>query len=176
MHGLRLTEFVEPFVKRMADGSKDIVVAEGAIYLRSGRDPARVAAMSPRCRSGRKSALFSPDPAFARVAKGELRRGKLPTRPTTARKFGARHTLVRHRALESRARGRILVSASWTHDTNAHALLATTEGGVAGHGSSSPYDIHNTLIAAGPDFRERAISDVPTANVDLARRCCVCSG
>jgi arylsulfatase A-like enzyme len=39
---------------------------------------------------------------------------------------------------------------------------------VAGHGTSSPYDIHNTLIAAGPDFRERAMSDVPTSNVDIA--------
>jgi arylsulfatase A-like enzyme len=39
---------------------------------------------------------------------------------------------------------------------------------VAGHGTSSPYDIHNTLMAAGPDFRERATSDLPTANVDIA--------
>jgi arylsulfatase A-like enzyme len=39
---------------------------------------------------------------------------------------------------------------------------------MAGHGSSSPYDIHNTLIAAGPDFREHAVSDVPTGNVDIA--------
>jgi arylsulfatase A-like enzyme len=30
------------------------------------------------------------------------------------------------------------------------------------------YDIHNTLIAVGPDFRERAVSSVPTGNVDLA--------
>ena len=39
---------------------------------------------------------------------------------------------------------------------------------MAGHGTSSPYDIHNTLIAAGPDFREHGTSTVPTANVDLA--------
>jgi arylsulfatase A-like enzyme len=39
---------------------------------------------------------------------------------------------------------------------------------VAGHGTSSPYDIHNTLIAAGPDFREHATSEIPTGNVDLA--------
>jgi arylsulfatase A-like enzyme len=39
---------------------------------------------------------------------------------------------------------------------------------VAGHGTSSPYDIHNTLIAAGPDFREHASSEIPTGNVDLA--------
>ena len=39
---------------------------------------------------------------------------------------------------------------------------------MAGHGTSSPYDVHNVLIAAGPDLREHAISDVPTGNVDLA--------
>ena len=39
---------------------------------------------------------------------------------------------------------------------------------MAGHGTTSPYDIHNTLIAAGPDFREHAVSDIPTGNVDLA--------
>ena len=44
----------------------------------------------------------------------------------------------------------------------------TTDSGVAGHGTSSPYDVHNTLIAAGPDFREHSTSAVPTANVDLA--------
>ena len=37
---LRLSALVEPFAKSMPDGTKDIVVAEGAIYLRSGADPA----------------------------------------------------------------------------------------------------------------------------------------
>jgi arylsulfatase A-like enzyme len=65
--------------------------------------------------------------------------------------------------------GDILVSANWTSEKNSAGVAGTTaDGGVAGHGSSSPYDIHNTLIAAGPDFREHAASDVPTANVDLA--------
>src|SRR5205085_2481078 len=62
-----------------------------------------------------------------------------------------------------------LVSANWNHDKNSAGFPGqTTQGGAAGHGTSSPYDIHNTLIAAGPDFREHATSTVPTANVDLA--------
>ena len=63
----------------------------------------------------------------------------------------------------------ILVSANWTREKNEAGYEGkTTDSGVAGHGSSSPYDIHSTLIAAGPDFREHAVSDVPTSNVDLA--------
>jgi arylsulfatase A-like enzyme len=65
--------------------------------------------------------------------------------------------------------GQILVSANWTDEANAAGFRGTTtQGGVAGHGTSSPFDIHNTLIAAGPDFRERATSEVPTGNVDIA--------
>jgi len=65
--------------------------------------------------------------------------------------------------------GDILVSANWTREPNEAGYAGkTTQSGVAGHGTSSPYDIHNTLIAAGPDFREHAVSDIPTGNVDLA--------
>ena len=63
----------------------------------------------------------------------------------------------------------ILVSGNWTATKNAAGYAGTTTlGGVAGHGTSSLYDIHNTLIAAGPDFRERTRSAVPTSNVDIA--------
>jgi hypothetical protein len=61
------------------------------------------------------------------------------------------------------------VSANWSREKNDAGYEGkTTQSGVAGHGTSSPYDIHNTLIAIGPDFREHAVSDVPTGNVDLA--------
>jgi arylsulfatase A-like enzyme len=36
------------------------------------------------------------------------------------------------------------------------------------HGSFSPRDVHNTLIAAGPDFRAGFKDPLPTGNVDLA--------
>jgi arylsulfatase A-like enzyme len=41
-------------------------------------------------------------------------------------------------------------------------------GGTAGHGSSSPWDVHNTLIAAGPGLRQHVTFDSPSANVDFA--------
>jgi hypothetical protein len=36
------------------------------------------------------------------------------------------------------------------------------------HGSFSPIDVHNTLIAIGPDFREGLVDELPTGNVDVA--------
>jgi arylsulfatase A-like enzyme len=36
------------------------------------------------------------------------------------------------------------------------------------HATLSRFDMHNTLIAAGPDFRRGKADDLPTGNIDLA--------
>jgi hypothetical protein len=36
------------------------------------------------------------------------------------------------------------------------------------HGSFSPIDVHNTLIAYGPSFKSGAVVTTPTGNVDVA--------
>jgi arylsulfatase A-like enzyme len=36
------------------------------------------------------------------------------------------------------------------------------------HGSFSPVDVHNTLLASGPDFRENFTDPLPSGNVDVA--------
>ena len=36
------------------------------------------------------------------------------------------------------------------------------------HATLSRFDMHNTLIASGPDFRRGQVDDLPTGNVDLA--------
>src|SRR5262249_27875498 len=36
------------------------------------------------------------------------------------------------------------------------------------HVTLSPFDMHNTLVAVGPDFRRGFADDLPTGNVDLA--------
>jgi arylsulfatase A-like enzyme len=38
---------------------------------------------------------------------------------------------------------------------------------VVDHGSISPYDLHNTLVVSGPDFRRDWRSPVPVGNVDI---------
>jgi len=42
------------------------------------------------------------------------------------------------------------------------------EAGKGTHATLSQFDMHNTLIAAGPDFRRGQTDDLPTGNVDLA--------
>ena len=151
--GFRLPLLVEPFAKPMPDGSMDVVVAEGAIYLRSGKDPQRVAAIVAALQKRPEVGAI-----FTRAGPSGGAEGVVPG------------TLSFDVAHWNHARaGDILVSANWSHDKNQAGFPGTTrDGGTAGHGSSSPYDIHNTFIAAGPDIREHAVSDIPTSNVDLA--------
>jgi arylsulfatase A-like enzyme len=148
---LNLAAIVAPFA-RTVDGVKDIVIAEGAIYVR-GSEPARVAA----------------------IVKALQARPEVGAIFTRAEKPGSLHgvvsgTLSFEAARWNHARAAdILVSANWTHNKNdAGYAGTTTQKGVAGHGTSSPYDVHNTLIAIGPDFRERAVSTAATGNVDIA--------
>ncbi len=73
----------------------------------------------------------------------------------------------------------ILVSANWTDAANQYGYPGTStqmDGEPAGHGNSSPYDIHNTLIAAGPDLKSGVVSDVPSGNVDFAPTLCYLNG
>lgn len=148
---LNLPALVEPLAKTV-DGTKDIVVAEGAIYVR-GHAPERIA-------------------AIVKTLQARPEVGAIFTRNAAGRGFAGdvAGTLSFEAARWNHARsGDILVSANWTGDRNAAGFAGTTtQKGVAGHGTSSPFDIHNTLIAIGPDFRERSTSAVPTGNVDVA--------
>jgi arylsulfatase A-like enzyme len=150
---LRLDALVAPFAKTGADGSRDIVVSEGAIYLRGGSDPARVAAIVAALqRSPAVGAIFT-RPSGRGGAEGVV--------PGTLSYDVARWNHPRA--------GDILVSPNWGREKNEAGWEGTsTQTGVAGHGAASPYDIHNTLIAAGPDLRERAVSSAPTSNADIA--------
>jgi arylsulfatase A-like enzyme len=42
------------------------------------------------------------------------------------------------------------------------------EAGKGTHASLSEYDVHNTLVAAGPDFQPGLTTSLPSANVDIA--------
>lgn len=71
----------------------------------------------------------------------------------------------------------ILIDPNWSDAVNEYGYAgATTSGGVAGHGSSSPYDIRIRLSAAGPDLKQATRSTVPTGNIDLAVTLCQLHG
>ncbi len=68
----------------------------------------------------------------------------------------------------------VIVPFRWTRERNRHGVAglvessAGTDNNLATHGSLSPFDLHNTCIAAGPDFRPGLASDLPSSNLDVA--------
>ncbi len=66
-----------------------------------------------------------------------------------------------------------VVSMRWIDDRNeygAPGLLIATGGtkGTGAHGSLSRFDMNNTLVAAGPDFKRGLLSEIPSGNIDVA--------
>jgi arylsulfatase A-like enzyme len=68
----------------------------------------------------------------------------------------------------------VMFSARWSPEANQHGLPGTlvAEGkrgpGQGNHSSLSRYDMHNTLVAAGPDFKTHFVDELPTGNADVA--------
>lgn len=69
----------------------------------------------------------------------------------------------------------LVVSYRWTEGKNTHGTpglqisdLSAASQRVGNHASLSPYDLHNTLVASGPDFRRGVTSTLPSANTDVA--------
>ena len=68
----------------------------------------------------------------------------------------------------------VAMAFRWTADRSAAGargmIVVNGVGGSekATHGTLSPFDIHNTFVAAGPDFRRAVDSDLPTSNTDVA--------
>ncbi len=73
----------------------------------------------------------------------------------------------------------VVFSFRWTTTTNAYgapgfviAESQNSNGASAAqkgtHASLSPFDMHNTLIAAGPDLRKGFVNETPSGNVDVA--------
>lgn len=62
----------------------------------------------------------------------------------------------------------ILVDENWDDRKNEAGYAGHSfSRGVAGHGGLSPYEVHIPLIASGPDFKKAFESDMPTSNVDI---------
>ena len=142
---------IKPHLVSRPDGAPSIIANGGAIYVRD-HDDAVVSAITATLQHTPGVGVI-----FTRGAGGSLD-GRLPgTLSFDAARWG------HERAAD------ILYSPDWTDGRNANGFPGTVaSGGVAGHGSSSPFDIHNTLIAAGPDLKGGLSIDVPSGNVDFA--------
>lgn len=67
----------------------------------------------------------------------------------------------------------VAVSLRWNDRPNqdgvAGMIEANNDGQAKGtHGTLSRFDVHNIFVAAGPHFRERLRSDLPSSNLDVA--------
>ena len=67
----------------------------------------------------------------------------------------------------------LVVSFRWTDEKNEFGApgYVLSEGGKRGggtHASLSRFDMHNTLVASGPDFRKGFLSELPSSNADVA--------
>jgi predicted AlkP superfamily pyrophosphatase or phosphodiesterase len=150
--GIALDAMLKPYAGSLPDGSPRIVADGGAIYVRDDDRAAVSAIVAVLQRTPGIGAIFT------RANARQLLDGGVPGTLS----FDA----VRWDHDRS---AQILFSPDWTDGENAHGLRGTvSSGGVAGHGSASPWDVHNTLIAAGPDLKEGVTIDVPSGNVDFA--------
>jgi predicted AlkP superfamily pyrophosphatase or phosphodiesterase len=141
---------LKPFARTLPDGTPHLVSGGGAIYLRGGDDelPAIVTALQGTPGVGA---------IFTRAAQA----GSLDGRVKGTLSFEA------GRWTHDRS-AQILHSPDWTDAANAFGMAGTSAStGTAGHGSTSPWDMHNTLIAAGPDLKRGLTLQSPSANVDF---------
>src|SRR5262245_54121036 len=136
----------------LPDASPVVVQGGGAVYVRDGNEATIAGIVTALQHTSGVGAIFTP----------AARPGALDGRvPGTLSLDAVRWTHERA--------AQILFSPDWSDRENAYAVRGTVaSSGTAGHGSSSPWDIHNTLIAAGPDLRRDIRIDTPSANVDLA--------
>jgi len=68
----------------------------------------------------------------------------------------------------------ILMSFRWDENKNRFGVPGMIDAdwqraaGKGTHATLSRFDMHNTLIASGPDFKKGLTSDIPSGNIDLA--------
>lgn len=147
-----LTNFLmgEGFKKEKT--SDDIVVADGAIYVKNS-DPATISKVVESLhRQPWVGAIFT------RGAKNQDPLGWVK---------GTLSLELVHCGHPARQPD-ILVAVNWDDRKNERGYAGSDFAtGVAGHGGSSPYEINIALFAKGPAFKPKLISQSPTSNIDI---------
>jgi arylsulfatase A-like enzyme len=66
------------------------------------------------------------------------------------------------------------MSFRWSEDRNQFGVAGMIDAdwnrkaGEGTHATLSPHDVHNTLVASGPDFRHKVTDQLPSGNLDIA--------
>ena len=132
--------------------SDEVVVAEGAIYVKNHDEKAI---------NGIVAALHKQEWAGAVFTRG-LKKGDPNGKVMGTLSFDLIHYDHPKRS------GDILVAPNWNDAKNDKGYAGTDfAGGVAGHGGASPYEINIALLASGPDFKHAAVTELPTSNADI---------
>ncbi len=148
----RLADFLIRQGLKKDSVSDDVVVAEGAVYVKD-HDKERirkiVAALQTQGWIG---------PLFTKGKQSGDPKGWVPGTLS----FEAIHWNHPDRA------GDILTASNWDDRKNAAGYPgASFSTGVAGHGGLSPYEVHIAFMATGPSFKKGYTDTLPTSNVDL---------
>ncbi len=138
---------------KAAKESEDVVVAEGAIYVKD-HDLSLIQKIV--------TALQSQDWVGAIFTKSKTP-GDTKGHIEGTLSFESIHWNHPDRSSD------ILVDENWDDRKNDKGYAGTSfSRGVAGHGGLSPYEVHIALLAAGPSFKKSFESEIPTSNVDIA--------
>jgi hypothetical protein len=147
-----LTQFLIKEGLKKDSVSEDVVVAEGAIYVKN-HDEALIKKIVLKLQAQNWIGGI-----FTNAAK----KGDVKGWVDGTISFEAIHWNHPERA------GDILVDYNWSDDKNNMGYAGTSfSRGVAGHGGFSPYEVHIALLAAGPSFKQSFESELPTSNVDI---------
>ncbi|MFI5129352.1 MAG: alkaline phosphatase family protein [Chitinophagales bacterium] len=132
--------------------SQDVIVAEGAIYIKDHNKEILKKIVS---------ALQSEEWVGAIFTKGK-KAGDVKGFVEGTLSFESIHWNHPDRSAD------ILVDENWDDRVNNAGYAGTSfSRGVAGHGGLSPYEVHIALLAAGPSFKKAFEGNLPTSNVDI---------
>jgi predicted AlkP superfamily pyrophosphatase or phosphodiesterase len=132
--------------------SDDVVVAEGALYVKD-HNPAVIKNIVVALQEANFIGAI-----FTKAAKPGDVKGWVDGTIS----FDAIHWNHPTRA------GDILVDEKWDDRKNKFGYGGTSfSTGPAGHGGFSPYEVHIALMASGPSFKKNFVSKLPTANIDI---------
>jgi len=148
-----LGAFVKEIGVTKGPGSDDVVLAGNAIYVK-GHDPALIKKIVSQLQE---------QPWVGAIFTGAKEGQSVEGWVGGTLSFESIHWNHSARAAD------ILVDYNWDDERNSFGYEGRSLApGVAGHGGSSPYEIHIPLIGYGPQFKNGFESSLPTSNIDIA--------